>query len=475
MKRIFFICLIIAVQFNVFAQTENNSISAKIDSLFSEFNSFDSPGAAVVITRNDKIIFQKEYGSANLEYGVPINSNTVFHIGSVSKQFTAFAILLLEEKNKISLNDDIRKYLPELPDFGDTIHIRHLLHHTSGLREIETLLQICGISTADQIDGRQIMSLLLMQRKLNFKPGDEIEYCNTGYFLLARIVERVTGEPFPQWTKENIFVPLGMNDSRFYNDCTEIVKNRAYPYWIPGEDNKLVKGILSYSYAGPTSVFTTSTDIAKWLINFSNKKIGGEKIINKMLNETDTLNNGEVLDYGYGVGVTTHNGSKVILHSGQDAGYRAADLYYPDSKIGIAILSNFYSINPMSYGFKISDLFLENKTKANIEESIQNAGQENDNKEPEHYSPASGELKDYEGKYFCDELETQYTLIIDKDKLTAKHWRNEDTKLTAVSPGCFEGNQSWFQTIDFIRDNYNNILGFNLTSGRARNLFFRKM
>ena len=464
--------IFLIVHINIFSQSVYDKIPSKIDSLFSEFNLPDSPGASVVITKDGKIVFQKEYGIANLEYGIPINSKTVFHIASVSKQFTAFAILLLEEQKKISLDSDIRSYLPELPDFGDTIRIRHLLHHTSGLREMETLLQICGISTADQIDGGQIMRLIMRQQKLNFKPGEEMEYCNTGYYLLAKVVERVTEESFHKWTAENIFAPLEMSNSQFYDDCTIIVKNRAYPYWISGGANDLSKGILSYSFTGPTSVFTTSNDIAKWLINFTNIKVGSEKIINKMLNETDTLNNGELLDYGYGLGVTTHNGNKVILHSGHDAAYRAADLYYPDEKLGIAILSNFYSINPLSYGFKISDLFLEDKMIGKPKEEVKNLN--NDNKQFDQYSLTSEELFKYEGKYFCDEIETEYKINFDNGKLMSKHWRNEDTELTIIKPDIFEGNQSWFQNIYFIRDDNFSIIGFNLNSGRARNLFFKK-
>lgn len=459
----------------LFCQSADKIITAKIDSLFDRFDSTGSPGAAVVVVRGNKIIYQNEYGTANLEYGIAINPETVFHIGSVSKQFTAFAILLLESRHKLSIDDDIRKYLPELPDFGDTIRISNLLHHTSGLREMETLLQICGISTADEIDADELMRLIIRQRKLNFKPGEKIEYSNTGYFLLARIVEKITGESFAAWTSENIFKPLGMRNSMFYNDCTVIVKNRAYPYWRPGGENRLSKGILSYSYTGPTSVFTTSDDIAKWLINFSVRKTGGKEIIDKMLNKTGRLNDGELLDYGYGLGITNFRGHKVVLHSGQDAAYRVADFYFPGEKLGIAILSNYYSIDPLKYGYEIAGYFLKEVSNANETGEVENKNKSGSRRKPHNYKASHSELKSYEGKYFCDELETMYTIVLSEGILKAKHWRNEDTELHIIERDLFEGNQYWFHKITFVRDNKNRITGFKLDSARAQNLFFRLM
>ena len=453
------------------AQSTTVSIKEKIDNLFKEFDKQNSPGVAIVIVKNGKIFYKHEYGIANLEYSIPIKSNTIFHIGSVSKQFTAFSILLLEDQGKLTLDDDITNYLPEVNDFG--IKIRHLIHHTSGLREMEGLLQLCGISTADLIEEEQLMRLIIQQRELNFNPGDEIEYCNTGYVLLAKIVEKITGESFHQWIAKNIFQPLGMVDSQFYDDCTEIVNSRAYPYWIPGNDNKIVKGILNYSYVGPTGVFTTSDDMAKWLNNFTQTKVGNEQIINRMLFETDTLNNGELLDYGYGIGVTSHNGHKVILHSGHDAGYRAADLYFPEHKLGMAILSNFYSINPMEYGFKIADMFLEDKTRSHQSEDTKHTAKETEIEE--NCSIPLKNLKEYEGKYYSNELQITYDIKVQDTTLILAFWRNEDVVLTAKQNDRFTGNQWWVRNINFSRNEHNEIIGFELTSGRVRNLKFQKI
>jgi CubicO group peptidase (beta-lactamase class C family) len=459
------------ISISVSAHSLNDIIKEKINDLFKEFDNQNSPGAAVVIVKDGKIFYKQEYGIANLEYSIPIKSNSIFHIGSVSKQFTAFSILLLEDQGGISLNDNISTYLPELKDFGIKIH--HLIHHTSGLREIEGLLQLCGFSTADLIEEDQLMRLISRQKELNFNPGDEIEYCNTGYVLLAKIVEKITGELFHQWTEQNIFQPLGMINSQFYEDCTEIVNNRAYPYWIPEDDNKIIKGILNYSYVGPTSVFTTSDDMAKWLSNFTQLKVGNEQIINTMLSETDTLNNGELLDYGYGLGVTSYKGNKVILHSGHDAGYRAADLYFPEYKLGLAILSNFYSINPMEYGFKIADMFLEDKTESFQSEDNKHAIKETEYEE--NFSIQPKNLKEYEGNYYSSELQITYDIKLQDTTLILSFWRNKDVALTPKQIDHFTGNQWWVRNIKFSRNENKEIIGFKLTSGRVRNLKFQKI
>jgi CubicO group peptidase (beta-lactamase class C family) len=444
----------------------------RINKMLDKYNNVNSPGLAVTVTKDSKVIHLKGYGTANLEYGIPITSTTVFHIGSVSKQFTAFAILLLESQGKLSQNDYIGKYLKDLPDFKNKIKIKHLLHHTSGLREIETLQQIAGITTADQIESSYLYNLIKNQKDLNFEPGEELEYSNTGYFLLAKIVESVTGESIRDWASENIFIPLEMKHTEFYDDCTEIIRNRAYPYW--NYENRLIKGILSYSYVGPTSVMTTAEDMVKWLRNFSDIKVGNDEIINRMLTETDTLNSGEPIDYGYGLGVTDYKGLNVVLHSGHDAAYRAADLYFPEHKVGIALLSNYYSINPLLSGYEIANIILkdfirEEAVTDNIDESTA------DQEHTKGYPLSPGELIEYQGDYICNELGIQYNLSFRNDTLIAKFWRNEEVVLSPLKSDNFEGNASWFSNLKFFRDENKKIVGFNLSAGRVRNLVFKRV
>ncbi|MCB0837049.1 MAG: serine hydrolase, partial [Bacteroidetes bacterium] len=201
----------------------SNKLTKQIDQIFSEWNHKERPGGAVAVAKDGKIVFSKGYGMANLEYHIPNEPATVFHIASVSKQFTTFAILLLEKDGKLSLDDDIRKYLPEIPDFGTKITLRHLAHHTSGLRDQWNLLALAGWRLDDVITLDHVMALMSRQKDLNFEPGEEYLYCNSGFTLLAEIVSRVSGKSFAEFTRERIFTPLKMNNTLFYVDHEEIV------------------------------------------------------------------------------------------------------------------------------------------------------------------------------------------------------------------------------------------------------------
>jgi len=199
-------------------QAASESVESKVDKIFSEWDKWDSPGASLAVLKAGQIIYKRGYGCAQLEYNIPIVPSTVFHVASVSKQFTAFAAALLANRGKLSLDEDIRKYLPEVPDFGKTITLKHLIYHTSGLRDQWEALAIAGWRLDDVITKEHILKLVRNQRELNFAPGEEHLYCNTGYSLLAEIVARVSGQSFPDWTAENIFKPLGMSNTHFHDD-----------------------------------------------------------------------------------------------------------------------------------------------------------------------------------------------------------------------------------------------------------------
>jgi CubicO group peptidase (beta-lactamase class C family) len=328
----------------------------KVDALFAEWDKAGSPGAAVAIVKNGLVIYQKGYGSANLEYDIPITSSTVFHVASVSKQFTAFAITVLAHEGKLSLDDDIRQYLPELPAFGATITIRHLIHHTSGLRDQWFLLAMAGWRLDDVITQAHILKLVRSQRELNFRPGEEHRYSNTGYTLLAEIVERVSGKPFHEWTATHIFEPLGMTSTLFYDDHERIVKNRAYSYQPDGKGG-FKKRVLSYANAGATSLLTTVEDLAKWARNFHEARLGGPAVIAHM-HERGVLNHGDTLDYAFGLHVDGYAGLKRVGHAGSDAGYRAYFGRFPEQELAIIVLSNLASFNPVAMAMQVVDVYL---------------------------------------------------------------------------------------------------------------------
>jgi CubicO group peptidase (beta-lactamase class C family) len=334
-------------------------LTDQVDTLFADYDKPDSPGCALAIVQNGEVIYQRGYGMANLDHDIPIVPNTVFHVASVSKQFTAMAILLLENDGKLSLDDDIRQYVPEMPDYGNTITIRHLIHHTSGLRDQWDILSIAGWDYEDDlITNRHVLNIASWQKHLNFNPGDEHLYCNTGYTLMAIIVERVSGKSFRDFTKEHIFQPLEMNETHFHDDHTLIVKNRAMAY-VPRDENTFKISIPTFDTVGATSLFTTVLDLAKWEQNYYHHKIGGDLIAKKVL-KPYKLNDGQELVYASGVVVAKHKGLKEIQHSGGDAGYRSYFLTFPDHDFGVIVLSNLGIISPGKIAHDIVDIYLEN-------------------------------------------------------------------------------------------------------------------
>ncbi|NIN72257.1 MAG: serine hydrolase [Gemmatimonadetes bacterium] len=334
------------------------TMSGRVDQLFAPWDAPGSPGAALAVARDGEIVYEQGYGLAQLEYEIPITPTTVFHVASVSKQFTAFAVAMLADQGKLSLDDDIRTHLPEVPDFGDTITIRHLIHHTSGLRDQWVLLAMAGWRLDDVITRDQIMRLVRRQRELNFTPGDEYLYCNTGYTLLAEIVERVTGQSFAEWTADNIFRPLGMTDTHFHDDHELVVPNRAYSY--ARRDNGYRKAVLSYANVGATSLFTTVRDLVKWEKNLSDGKVGGPAVIEAM-HRRGILNNGDTLSYAFGLGIGEYRGLRTVGHSGSDAGYRSYVTRFPEEDFIVVVLSNLGDFSSSSMARRVADVYLADR------------------------------------------------------------------------------------------------------------------
>jgi len=349
----------------VCAQCLPDSLVRKIDSICSKWNQPASPGCAVGIVRSDSLVFAKGYGMADLEFGIPITDSTIFHMASVSKQFTAFSIVLLERAGKLRLDDDVRKYLPWFPDLGTRITIRNLLNHTSGIREQGTLLAIQGTRIHDVITQHQIVKVLQQQRALNFPVGTEFGYSNSNFTLAAEIVKAVSGQSLRQFTDSAIFVPLGMLHTHFHDDYTEIVKNRAYSYSLK-DSAHYANSILSFSYVGPTSLFTNVDDMAKWLSNFYLHKVGDQADIDT-LTRKGRLIDGKELELGYALGIGTgdHNGWREFSHGGADAGYRTFVAVYPDARMGVIAFGNSEDFDPNGVVAKITDLFLKDRSANN--------------------------------------------------------------------------------------------------------------
>ena len=338
-----------------------DELTDKVDKLFIHWDKPTTPGCAIGIVRDGKLIYEKAYGMADLEQGSRIGSETVFHIASISKQFTAFAILLLEKDGKLSLDDDIRKHLPEMHDFGKPITIRHLLLHTSGLRDQWSLLTLAGWRMDDVITDDDIFRLACRQRDLNFTPGDRFLYSNMGYTLAAMIVERVSGQPFRAFTRKHIFEPLGMTHTRFPTNHEEIIRGRARSY-NPIGAGKYRNAVLSFSNAGATSLLTTVADLAKWDNNFYEPRVGDTKLIARF-QEVGKLNNKKAISYALGLDIGTYRGLKTVEHGGSDAGFRCTLLRFPTERFSVIILANTSDNSPGELARQVADLYLNDNLK----------------------------------------------------------------------------------------------------------------
>jgi len=327
-----------------------------VDQLFAKWNKPDSAGAVVAVIKDGAIAYSRGYGMANLEYGVPNTPATVFSLASVSKQFTAFAIQLLAQEGKLSLDDDVRKYLPELHDFGQKITIGDLLHHTSGLRDQWNLLALAGWRLDDVIREKDVLDLIWRQKELNFDPGSKYLYSSTGYTLLGLIVARVSGMPLSKFARERIFQPLGMAHTHFEDDYGTIVQDRAYSYERT-HDGGYKYVALSYSIVGPASLFSTVGDLALWDQNFYNGQVGGKALIAAM-QERGHLNGGKRIGYASGLEIRTYRGLPTVSHSGLVAGYRTIMLRFPEQHFSVIILANAGDVGTYALAQKVADIYL---------------------------------------------------------------------------------------------------------------------
>ena len=332
-----------------------DDMGKRIDETFLAWDTAWTPGVAVAVVKNGEIAFKNGYGLAHLEYDIPITPSTIFHIASISKQFTTFSLLLLEADGKLSLDDDIRKHIPEVPDFGVSITLRQLAHNISGLRDQWNLLAMAGWRLDDIISTEQVLRLLARQKELNFHPGDEYLYSNSGFTLLAEVVARVSGQTFPEFTRERIFEPLGMHNTLFYDDHEKIVRNRAYSY--AGRNGEYRKRVLSYATVGATSLFTTVEDLSLWALNFDNPKVGSADIIEK-INTRGVLNDGTTIGYALGQMVGTYRGIPMISHGGADAGYRTFLARFPEHDASVIVFSNDGGFNSSAMAMKVADIVL---------------------------------------------------------------------------------------------------------------------
>jgi CubicO group peptidase (beta-lactamase class C family) len=339
------------------AVTSSTDTTARaVDRVFAAWQSTDGPGCALGVSRNGRVIYEHGYGMANLETGTPITASSIFHVASVSKQFTAMAIMLLARDGKLSLDDDVRKYIPELPDYGTRITIRHLLTHTSGLRDQWNLLALArGRFEENRITEADVMDIVPRQKALNFTPGAEYVYSNTGYTLAAVIVKRVSGKSLRDFADERIFKPLGMASTHFHDDYTMLVPGRTSAYAPRGSGWRV--SIPNYDTYGATSLFTTVGDLLKWEANFDTRLVGDRAILDQM-QTSGRLTTGDSTGYGLGLALGAYRGTRLVEHGGADAGYRTVVGRFPEQGLAYAVLCNAASANPTALARGVADVYL---------------------------------------------------------------------------------------------------------------------
>jgi len=343
--------------------TVSGVLRDQIDKVFARWDSTLTPGCALSVLKDGQIVYKRGYGMADLDHDVPVTPETVFHVASVSKQFTAAAILLLAQDGKLSLDDDVHKYIAELPNFGAPITIRHLIHHTSGLRDQWALLGLAGWRySLDLITDDDVMELTSRQKDLNFKPGEKHVYSNTGYTLLAQIVKRVSGQTFREFTTRRIFETLGMRSTHFRDDHAEIVKHIAYGYEEGKGRNVYRLSVTNFDTVGATSLLTTAEDLALWDENFYRPLVGGPSLVAEQL-QRGKLNSGKELDYAVGLVHGKYRGLATVDHGGADAGYRADLLRFPQQHFSVACLCNHAEANPSELTRKVADIYLADQLK----------------------------------------------------------------------------------------------------------------
>ncbi|WP_394973841.1 serine hydrolase [uncultured Croceitalea sp.] len=395
--QIFIISLIVFQSIAVLGQTNiiEQQSYAKVDSLFKAHSTPNKTGSAFAIIKNGRTTYKKAIGLANVEYDIPITDSTVFNIASISKQFTTYLTLLLEQEGKLSFNDDIRTYLQELKHLPNKITIKQLANHTHGLSNPDELAQLKGLKTMSH---QEVVKMLLNIKHVNFKAGEKYEYNNTGYILLSEIIERVGQKPFKEQLQEKIFIPLGMKDTKAVDNNDLVVKNKAYSYNL---DNDIyISNPVKLATIGSSGIYTTINDLTLWAKNYQNPVIGNSGFYKKM-QTTTILNSGKEIKYGLGLQFDNYKGIDVIFHGGGTASYRSYILHAPKQKLSIIFLSNANNFSGLDVVYQSIDLLLNDDIKT---------------KTPAKMAVSNEQLKKYSGTYEF-QPGVYYNIIAKKDTL----------------------------------------------------------
>ena len=451
--------------FTLFAQ-KGTTTEQRIDALFASFHN-EMPGVAVAVTLDGKQIYNKAFGLANLEYNVPNTTATIFEAGSVSKQFVAASVLLLAKEGRLSLSDDVRKYVPELPVYDAPITIDMLLCHTSGLKDWGAIYSLTGWPRTTRVYTQELgYDIIFRQKSLNFLPGSQYSYSNSNYMMLTLIVERVSGLSLAQFTAERFFGPMGMSQTSWRDNHRAIVPGRATAY--DKRDGKFLLNMPFEDLHGPGGLLTTTHDLLVWNRLLEGEEMfGSEYAINRVAERK--LNDGKGCGYAAGLTIGKYNGYDEIAHSGSTAGYRAWLAWYPQKRLSVVLLSNYAQFQAVQIGRAIAAIFVGEEPFAPVQ-PVTKADEKADEKiasaKRDHKS-----LAEYEGTYFSEEAgSTTFIIKLTGDKLEVRRKAGESFSLTNLSGDKFtsDGNGDYL----FTRDRRGKVNGFKVSVMRASDIPF---
>ena len=448
MKKRFLLSLLVSLSFFSFGQIQEKQA---IDSIFAEWDKPDAPGCALGIMKEGKLIYTRGYGMANLEYDIPNTASSVFRIGSTSKQFTAACIILLAEKGKLSLEDNLKSIFPDFPDYAEKITIRHLLNHTSGIRDYLQIAYLKGMGGDDFYVDEDIMKWLVNQSDLNFNPGEEFLYSNSGYWLLGQIVNKVAEMNMADFAQKEIFEPLGMNNTHFHNDHTRIVKNRASGY-VPAANNTYKISMTTLDMIGDGGIFTTINDIKKWDDAFYNSTVFSEAFWQEMTGQ-GVLTDGEVIEYASGLFIEEYKGLKTISHGGAFVGFRAELLRFPEQQLSIAIFANRGDANPSRKAYQVADIVLKDKLTEEVDKK-------NDTQVVIAQPEQEFELKQMTGNYEVQPGVSVTVSIVNDSLNILQNWNKSTYNISRVSGNTFQipGEKNLSFTFSNLKDEFTQTL-----------------
>ncbi|WP_069131684.1 serine hydrolase domain-containing protein [Rhodohalobacter halophilus] len=415
--------------------------TAEVDSIFSDYT-IDTPGCALGVTHQGSLIYSKGYGMANMDYGIPIQPDSKFMIASISKQFAAAALLMMEQEGLLDLDENLQTYIPELPDYEIPITSRQMIHHTSGMRDLFSLLALNDVGLDNTTTPEATFELLTRISRLNTEPNTKYNYSNSTYFLMSVLVENLTGKTLREYTKEHFFDPIGMDDTHFHDDTGMIVKNRAESYRPTGNGvGRFYRDNLDR--VGARGLFTTIEDFAKWDANFLENRSNLENFREKMLS-VGVFNDGTEMDYAAGIRLSEYRKIDTFGHGGNYMGFRTNYMHFPDYELGIIVFCNRSNISPAAHSREVADVYLRDA-----------------------YSEIFNE---YVGEYHNDSFRTSFDVISEDGKLYLLRGLRQKEELSWSRNDEFRAGGF---SVKFIR-NGNGIESMKLSSGRTANITFER-